>query len=137
VSCGRLILILVLAAAVFLALPLWGCSSGPSGPEMAVEDALEAMDALDVDLMASYFTGETREYVISGMAFYLERIDDIEISDVQTEVLSEEGSTATVKAVYEIVVATADRVHGTRAVKTVNLVEVGGEWLIDDLSLIE
>ncbi len=129
--------IAVLTVAALLALAVAGCSAGGPGPEDTVEKALAAIGAMDVEQSALFFTEDTRPYVISGLKFALERIDEIEISAVETRVVSEEEGTATVEAEYSLRTVSSDRTRSDQVVKTVDLVEVNGEWLIADLSLIE
>ena len=120
-----------------LALSVFGCSAGGSRPEKTVEDALAAMGAMDVEQMTPFFAEDTRRYVVSGMDFALERIDEIRISSVGTRVVSEGEGAATVEAEYDLETVSSEGTRSNHVVKTVTLVDVNGEWLIADLSLIE
>jgi len=133
---GRFKKIAVLTAAALLALSVLGCSAS-SSPEKTVREALAAMEAMDVEHMASFFTEEMRPQVISGMNYALERIDEITISSLETRVVSETASTASVEAEYDLETVSSDRTRNVHVVKTVTLENVAGEWLISDLSLIE
>lgn len=134
---GRLETIAVLTAAALLALSALGCPAGGSGPEKTVREALAAMDAMDVDQMASFFTEETRPQVVSGMNYALERIDEIRVSSLETRVVSEVGTGASVEAEYDLETVSSGRARSVHVVKTVPLVKIAGEWLISDVSLIE
>ena len=133
---GRFRTISVLMAAVLLALSALGCSGG-SSPEKTVEGALSAMAAMNVERMASFFTEETRPQVISGMNYALELIDEIRVSSLETRIVSETASTASVEAEYDLETVSSGQTRSIHVVKTVTLVDVAGKWLISDLSLIE
>jgi hypothetical protein len=133
---GRLSAVSTLALVALLVLSVTGCAAGPS-PVTTVEDALEAMGALDIERMASFFTPDTRDYVTSGMDYYLSRLDDIDVSALRTRVVSEDGGTAAVEAEYDLTTVSSSGTRRNHVVKTVKLVEMGGDWLIADLSLIE
>ena len=128
---------MVLMLAALLAFSAGGCELGGPGPGATVEDALTAMAAADGQTMSTFFTRDTRPYVVSGMDFILERIDEIRVSGVRTRVVSEGEGAATVEVEYGLRMVSSDRTRSDQVVKTVDLVEVNGEWLIADLSLIE
>jgi hypothetical protein len=134
---GRFKAIAVLMAAALLALSALGCSAGGSSPEKTVEKALAAMEDMNVEHMASFFTEETRPQVISGMNYALERIEEIRVSSLQTRVISEVGTTASVEAEYDLETVSSVQTRSVHVVKTLTLVDVAGEWLLSDVSLIE
>jgi len=125
----------VMAAALLMALAS-GCWVG-SSPEKTVSGALAAMEDLNVERMASFFTEEARPYVVSGMGYALERIDEIRVSSLETRVVSETADSASVEAEYDLETVSSGRTRTVHVIKTVPLVDVGGNWLISDLSLIE
>jgi len=119
---------------------LMGLASGcwaDSSPEKTVSDALAAMEDLNVERMASFFTEETRPYVVSGMSYALERIDGIRVSSLETRVVSETADSASVEAEYDLETVSSGRTRSVHVIKTVPLLDVAGKWLISDLSLIE
>ena len=64
-----------------------GCGGG-SSPEDTVRGALAAMEAKDAEKMATYFTEDTRDDVEAGMQWAFSLVDEIEISDIKTEVMN-------------------------------------------------
>ncbi len=127
----------VLTLAALLILSVGGCKGDGPGPGTTVEEALAAMAAEDGETMSSFFTRDTRPYVVSGMAFILERIDEIRVSGVRTRVVSEGEGAATVEAEYDLETVSSGGTRDSHVVKTVTLLEEEGEWRISDLSLLE
>ncbi len=126
-----------LMLAVLLVVSMGGCKAGGSGPGTTVEEALAAMAAADGEAMSSFFTRDISPYVVSGMAFILERIEGISVSGVQTRVVSEGEGAATVEAEYDLETVFSSETRDRHVVKTVTLLEEEGEWRINDLSLLE
>jgi len=127
----------VLTLAALLAFSAGGCAAGGPGPGTTVEGALAAMAAADGQTMSTFFTRDTRSYVVSGMDFILERVDEIRVSGVRTRVVSEGEGAATVEAEYDLETVSSGGTRNRHVVKTVTLLEEEGEWRISDLSLLE
>ena len=135
-SFTKVVLVLLLVALLGSSLTAGGCDSGP-GPEGVVREALAAMDDMDAEKMAAYFTEDTREELIQSVSMFFATIDEMEIYNLDTAVVSQTEDRATVNGEWDIDVTRSEVTESDHMVQTVELVKVGGAWLISNLSLLE
>ncbi len=124
--------ILLLLGAVAVASP-FGCSccGGILATGLGVLEAIEAQDA---EKTASYFVEDIREEVALAFEVVFVLIDDIKISDIGWEITSETDDTATVEVECDWEATVLDETRSGHAKEPVDLVKMGSEWLVTDLS---
>ena len=132
---GWLKVVLVLALAALLGSTLLGCGGGGAGPEDTVRGALEAMEAMDAEEMATYFTEEMSEDVEFGMEVVFALIDEIKISNVETKVLSQTEDEATVEVEFDLETTVFDETEEEHVTEPFNLVKEDGKWLISEFEM--
>ena len=132
---GWLKVVLVLALAALLGSTLLGCGGGGASPEDTVQDALKAMEAMDAEEMATYFTEELREDVEFGMELAFVFIDEIKISNLKTKVLSQTEDEATVEADFDVETTVFDETEEEHVTEPFNLVKEDGKWLISEFEM--
>lgn len=122
---------LVVALAVLLGSTLLGCGGG-AGPEATVRDCFKAMEAKDAEKMASYFVADMRDEMLAQMEMTFEMVDKIKISNVKTQVVSQEGDRATVEFEFDMEMTMAGQTQEQPIKETAELEKVGGKWLITE-----
>ncbi len=128
--------LIVLALAALLGCSLLACGGGGSGPEAAVEGALEAFGNMDAEKTASYFPEDEREEVIAGLEFAFELVDDMNVSNIKTSIVSQTETTATVEANWRIEATFFGETESDDVEDTMRLEKVGGEWLIVESGIL-
>jgi hypothetical protein len=101
------------------------------------QGVLEAIEAQDAERTAAYFVEDVREEATFAFEVVFALIDEIRISNVECEVLSETEDTATVEIECDWEATAFDETRSGHAKEPVDLVKVGGEWLITDFSPFE
>ena len=96
---------------------------------------LEAMEAMDAEEMAAYFTEELREEVEFGMEVAFVFIDETEISNVKTKVLSQTEDEATVEADFDVETTGFDETEEEHITEPFDLVKEDGKWLISEFEM--
>lgn len=132
----RFNVICISAVVVLITASVIGCSGG-SDPEDTVRGALDAMDAMDAEKMASYFTEDVRDDVEVGMQFAFSMIDDMEISDVKIEVLSQSEDDAVVRFECNVKTTAFEQTEEGPTEQTLNLVKEDGRWLISEFDMFD
>lgn len=135
-TCTKVVPVLLLVALLGSSLTAGGCDRGP-GPEDVVHEALAAMDNMVPEKMAVYFTEDTRKELIQSVGAFFDAIDELEIDNINTVVVSQTEDTATVEGEWDIDVTRSEVTESDHMVQTVELVKVEGAWLISNLSLLE
>jgi len=128
---GWLKVMLVVALVVLLGPTLLGCGGG-AGPEATVRDCLKAMEAKDAEKMASYFVADMRDEMLAQMEMTFEMVDEIKISNMKTEVVSQEGDRATVELEFDMEMTIQGQTSEQHMKETTELERVGGKWLITE-----
>ena len=123
------ILSILIISAIVISL-LIGCGGDGAGPEETVRNALRAMEEGDAEKFASYFTEDLREEVEYGMAFAFTLIEDIEITEVVTKVVSQTSNEATVEFEYDMRAKVLDEIQEDHVEEVVDLVKEDGKWLM-------
>jgi hypothetical protein len=100
-----------------------------------VRGALGAMEAMDAEEMATYFTEELREEVEFGMEVFFVFIDEIKISNVKTKVLSQTENEATVEVEFDLETTGFDETEEEHITEPYNLVKEDGKWLISEFEM--
>ena len=121
--------VLVLSLMALIGLTLAGCSGG-SGPEAAVQGAFKAMEAKDAEKLGSYFTEDIRDQVIADADLAFTLIDKIDISNLKIQIVSQTEDAATLRLDYDYKVTASDQTSQDHRSDTIDLVKVGGKWLI-------
>jgi hypothetical protein len=134
-KCWLEAVILLLLCALAVASP-FGCSCG-GGIVATGRGVIEAIEAQDAGKTASYFVEDTRETVTLAFEVVFALIDDIKISDIGWEIISETDDTATVEVECNWEATFLDEMRNGHAKEPVDLVKVGSEWLITDLTPFE
>ena len=130
-------LVIVATLAVILAVSLLGCSGGSSGPEDAVRGALQAMEEMDAEKMATYFTADVRNDVELGMQFTFSLLDEIEITDIEIDVLSRSEDSATVKFTCYVKTTAFEQTEEGPMEKTLEVVKEDGQWRIKEFDMFD
>jgi hypothetical protein len=126
-----------MALAVLLGGALAGCGGGGAGPEDTVRGALQAMEDLDAEKMASYFVEDARQDIEEGMQFVFEMIDELKLYNVKTRVVSQSGDSATVEMEFDGDITVFGEEESEHTKDTIDLVKVGGKWLIEEEAFLE
>lgn len=114
----------------------FGCACA-DGIAATGQGTIEAIEAQDAERVASYFIEEIREEVTFAMEVVFAVVDDIRISNVKWEVLSETEDTAEVDIEVDWEASAANQTRSGHARETIPLEKVDGEWLINDFSPFE
>jgi hypothetical protein len=130
-------LMLVIVLVALLIASFIGCGSSGSGPEDAIRGALDAMERLDAEKMATYFAADVRQDVESGMTFAFSLIDDMEISGIEIEVLSQSEDTATVRFESYVKTTSFEQTEEGLMEQTLDLIKENGQWLINEFSIFD
>jgi len=120
--------LLVLALVVFAGGVFVGC--GGSGPEATVRAAFDAMENKDAEKLGSYFTEDVREEVEMWAEIIFD-IADIEISNLETKVISQSDDEATVKVEYDYEITAFGQTEEDHQSTDIEMVKEDGKWLID------
>jgi len=121
--------VLVLLFMSLMGLTLAGCGGG-SGPEATVQGAFKAIEAKNAEKLGSYFTEDIRDQVVSEADLFFTLIDKIDISNLKIENVSQTEDAATLKLDYDYKVTALDQTSQDHRSDTIDLVKVGGKWLI-------
>lgn len=124
----RVILVLALVALVWVM--LIGCGGG-SGPEATVRGAFKATEAMNAERLASYFTEDVREEVVAGAELVFAFIDEVDISNLKTQLVSQSDDSATVAAEYDYELTLFGQTNSEHQSTEIELTKVDGKWLYD------
>ncbi len=125
--------VLVLALVALLGGVVIGCGGGSgSGPEDTVKNMFNAIEAENADKVGSYCTEDIREDVVSAMESFFAIADSIKITNMETSIASQTDDTATVDMEYDMEVKVFGEAEKEHESDSMDLVKVGGKWLIDE-----
>lgn len=127
----KLVPLLVLAA-LSLFSP-FGCSCG-GGIAATGWGTIEAIVDQDVERVTGYFIEEIREEVTFAMEVVFAIVDEIDISNVEYQILSETEDTASVEVEADWWVEAAGYTRSGYAKERIDLEKVEREWLIIDFA---
>ena len=119
------IALLLMLAVLSLASP-FGCGCG-GGIAATGRGTIEAIEDQDAERVARYFIEEMREEVTFAMEVIFAIVDDIKISNVQWEVLSETEDAAEVKIEADWEATAAGQIRSGHAREPIPLEKVGQE----------
>jgi hypothetical protein len=128
------VLLLVLAATAIC----WPFGCGCVDGILATgKGAIEAIEAQDAERFASYFVEELREEVTLKMEAIFAVVDDIKLSNIEWEVISETADEATVDIGLDWEVTALGETQTGHAREPIDLEKVNGAWLINDFTPFE
>jgi len=130
----RLALILGLIALSVLSPFGCGCATGIGGRGL---ETLRAIEAQDAERAAACFIPEIRDDVTFSLEVVFAVVDEIRISNVTWQVLSETEDTATVEVGIDWEASGAGQTRSGHAQEPIDLEKVDGEWLINDFGPFE
>ena len=126
-------LVLVLGLIAFSALSPFGCGCA-SGIEGRGLETIRAIEAQDAERAAACFIPEIRDEATFSFEVVFAVVDEIKISNVTWQVLSETDDTATVDIGIDWEASGLGQTRSGHAQEPIDLVKVGGEWLINDFA---
>jgi hypothetical protein len=88
------------------------------------------MAAKDAEKLGSYFTEDIRAQVVSDADLAFTFLDKIGISNLKIENVSQTEDAATLKLDYDYQVTALGQTNQDHRSDTIDLVKVGGKWLI-------
>jgi|GEM_PF-2976420 len=127
---------ILLGLAALVVTSPFGCGCG-GGMVATGQGVLEGIEAQDAERTAAYFVEDVREEATFAFEVVFALVDEIRISNVEWEVLSETEDTATVEIECDWEATAFDETRSGHAKEPVDLVKVDGEWLITDFSPFE
>jgi hypothetical protein len=130
-------LMLVIVLVAMLIATFIGCGSSGSDPGDAIRGALNAMEELDAERMATYFAEDVRGDVELGMTFAFSLIDDMEISGIEIEILSQSEDAATARFEAYVKTTSFGQTEEGPMEQTLDLVKENGRWLINEFSIFD
>jgi hypothetical protein len=130
---GTLRLVLVLGLVALSVLSPFGCGCGGGIGGRGLE-TIKAIEAQDAERTAACFIPEIREEVTFSLEVVFAVVDEIRISNVTWQVLSETGETATVDVGLDWEASGLGQTRSGHAQETIDLEKVGGEWLINSFA---
>lgn len=111
------------------------CAPKAASPEDTVESFFSCFEKKDVNGMMDLIVEEIREEeTIEYLKEILEQVDEIDISNLTTELISETEDEAKVKATYDMKIVVGDEeLEEKDVVSPCTLKKVNGKWLISDM----
>ncbi|UCG83774.1 MAG: hypothetical protein JSW38_02870 [Dehalococcoidia bacterium] len=124
---------------------IFGCSNGGdvitplisptsisiSSPEEVVHSFLAAIDALDAEAVAQHFIRERRNDMLDRSEHIFSQVEDISISNLSTDLVSESDREAMVQANYDwTFFITSGGQRSSHRRELMDLVKENGEWLL-------
>lgn len=126
-----------------------GCSSGGQqpiptptpassfGPEQVIQAYLEAYEAKDAEGLATYFTADQRDEILAKTEIMNANIDKIVFLNLETNLVSESESKATVQAIYDWEVTASGQTDSGHARDLIDLVKESNRWVVKTITVIE
>jgi len=132
----KILRLVVLVLLVGVLTSACGGSAELSEPEKVVVAYLEAMEAKDEVAVAACFVREEWATILSeGKQAYSE-IDSIDISGLQTSLMTASSGTATVLADYDWTVSVAGEAESSHQRQMLDLINLNGEWVIQGITIV-
>ena len=126
-----------------------GCSSGGQqpiptptpasslSPEQVIQAYLEAYEAKDAEGLAGYFTADQRDEVLAEAERINADIDKIVFLNLETNLVSESESEATVQANYDWEVTASGQTDSGHQREIFDLIKETKQWVVKTVTVIE
>lgn len=128
---GWLKAVLLMSLVALVGVMLIGCGAG-AGPEATIDGAMKALEAKDAEKLGSYFIEDIRGEVVFWAEMAFELFDEIEVSNLKMNVVSQTEEKATVEVEYDYEVTAFGETNKDHQSNTIDLVKVDGKWLITE-----
>jgi len=126
-----------------------GCSNGGQqpiptptpaaslGPEQVIQAYLEAYESKDAEGVAKYFTADQRDEILADAERINADIDKIVFLNLETNLVSESESEATVQANYDWEVTASGQTDSGHDREIIDLIKESNRWVVKTVTVIE
>jgi hypothetical protein len=106
-------------------------------PEQVIQAYLEAYEAKDAEGLAKYFTTDQRDEILAEVERMNADIDKIVFLNLETNLVSESESEATVQANYDWEVTASGQTDSGHERDIIDLVKESNRWVVKTVTVIE